>query len=147
MERSMGLLDLVFPGKTKMEVAANIINAEYNLRNLPPKINKKAFHDIIDKLHHGFNQKTPEDAYSMFLGEPRKVQLNTLSLAYRNINIAPLLNGEYWRYVKNPFLPTIYDDSIFSAVKARIIKQYGIEIDMPDEPITNAELFSIFQLD
>ena len=38
----MGLLDLVFPGKTKMEVAANIINAFYNLNNLPPEINKKA---------------------------------------------------------------------------------------------------------
>ena len=83
----------------------------------------------------------------MFLGEPRKIQLNTLSLAYRNINIAPLLNGEYWRYIKNPFLPTIYDDSIFAAVNSRIIKQYGIEIYIPDEPITSAELASIFQLD
>ena len=143
----MGLLDLVFPGKTKMEVAANIINADYNLKNLPPEINKKAFHDIIEKLHHGFNQKTPEDAYSMFLGEPRKIQLNILSLAYQNINIAPLLNGEYWRYVKNPFLPTIYDESIFEAVTSRMSKQYGITINIPGEPITSDEQFNVFQLD
>ncbi len=143
----MGLLDLVFPGKTKMEVAANIINADYNLHNLPPEINKNAFHDIVDKLQHGFNQKTHEDAYLMFLGEHKKIQLNILALAYSNINIAPLLKGEYWRYVKNPFLPTIYDEMIFESVKRRIEKQYGIAIDIPDEPLSGDELFEIFQLD
>lgn len=142
----MGLLDLVFPGKTKMEVAANIINAFYNLNNLPPEINKKAFHDIIDKLQRGFNQKTPEDAYLMFLEESRKTQLNILALAYNNINIAPLLNGEYWRYIKNPFIPSIYDENIFDSVKRRINKQYGITINIPNESISSEELFDLFQL-
>jgi hypothetical protein len=142
----MGLLDFVFPGKTKMEVAANIINANYNLNNLPPEINKKALHDVIQKLFQGFNQETPENAYAMFLGEPSKIQLNTLSLAYQNINIAPLLNGEYWRWVKNPFLPTIYDDSIFEAVKSRMSKQYGINLEIPREPITSHELSEIFSM-
>jgi hypothetical protein len=142
----MGLLDLVFPGKTKMEVAANIINANYNLTNLPPEINKKALHDVIQKLYQGFNQKTPEDAYAMFLGEPRTIQLNILSLAYQNINIAPLLNGEYWRWVKNPFLPTIYDDSILNAVTSRMKKQYGMNLQIPNTPITSNELADIFEI-
>jgi hypothetical protein len=142
----MGLLDLVFPGKTKMEVAANIVNANYNLNNLPPEINKKALHDVIQKLHQGFNQETPEDAYAMFLGEPRIIQLNILSLAYQNINIAPLLNGEYWRWVKNPFLPTIYDDSILEAVTSRMKKQYGMNLQIPSTPITSNELAEIFKV-
>jgi hypothetical protein len=143
----MGFLDLVFPGKTKMEVAANIINANYNLHNLPPDINKSAFHDIIDKLQRGYNQKTPEDAYFMFLGEPRMIQLNILALAYNNINIAPLLKGEYWRYIKNPFLPTIYSEMIFESVKNRIKKQYRVSIVIPIEPFSINELYEIFQLD
>ena len=118
-----------------------------NLHNLPPEINKKAVHDIVDKLQSGFNQKTHEDAYFMFLGEPRRIQLNILALAYNNINIAPLLKGEYWRYVKNPFLPTIYNETIFESVKSRIEKQYGIAADIPDEPFSGDELFEIFQLD
>ena len=142
----MGLLDLVFPGKTKMEVAANIINAAYNLENLPPEVSRNAFHDIIDKLQHGYNRETPEDAYRMFLNESRKIQLNILSLAYDNINIAPLLKGEYWRYVKNPLLPTIYDERMFNTVMRRIRKQYGISIDIPDNPISSKELTNIFQL-
>lgn len=142
----MGLLDLVFPGKTKMEVAANIVNANYNLNNLPPEINKKALHDVIQKLYQGFNQETPEDAYAMFLGEPRTIQLNILSLAYQNINIAPLLNGEYWRWVKNPFLPTIYDDSILEAVTSRMKKQYGMNLQIPSTPITSNELTDIFNI-
>jgi len=142
----MGLLDLVFPGKTKMEVAANIVNANYNLNNLPPEINKKALHDVVQKLFQGFNQETPEDAYAMFLGEPRTIQLNILSLAYQNINIAPLLNGEYWRWVKNPFLPTIYDNSILEAVTSRMKKQYGMNIEIPSAPITSNELSEIFRI-
>lgn len=143
----MGLLDLVFPGKTKMEVSANIINAAYNLEHLPPDINRRAFNDIIEKLQHGFNQKDHEEAYLMFLGESRKIQLNILALAYNNINIAPLINGEYWRYVKNPFLPTIYDDAIFDAVSSRIRKQYGITVIIPNKPISGDELYNIFKLD
>jgi hypothetical protein len=140
----MGLLDLVFPGKTKMEVAANIINAEYNLCNIHPHLTIKAFKDVTDKLWKGYNRDSPEDAFSYFLEMPRNLQLNILALAYNNTSTAPLINGEYWTYVKNPILPQIYDQKILFTVYRRIQKQYDVDIEMSSHSITKGDLEMLF---
>jgi hypothetical protein len=136
----MGLLDIVFPGKTKLGVAANILAAKYTLEGVSPKIVGDALHDIVDKLWRGYNQGSPEEAYLYFMDKPRNVQLNLFAQAFDNINIAPLLKGEYWTRVRNPLLPTIYDDSFLTIVSGRFYKMYGEDIHVPNEPFTPEEL-------
>lgn len=136
----MGLLDLVFPGKTKFGVAANILAAHYTINEVSPKIIKMALHDIVDKLWKGYNQKSPENAYMMFLSLTRNEQLNLFAHAFNNVNIAPMLNGEFWTIVKNPLLPSIYDKLSMEVVRSRFVKMYGEDIDVPQEPFTSEEL-------
>ncbi len=141
----MGLLDLVFPMKTKFGVAANILSAEYALKNLSPDIIKRALNDVIHKLQNGFNLKNEEEAFSRFLREDRQTQLNVLALAFDNINISPLQRGEYWTFTKNPFNPTIYDESAMDAVKSRYRKTYREDFSISSQPITSEELSEIFK--
>lgn len=142
----MGILDLVFPGKTKFGVAANVFSAHHMIPKISPEIVKQALHDIVERLVDGYASRTPEEAYFTFLDCDRRTQLNIFAQAFDNINISPLLNGEYWTRVRNPMLPTIYDDNAFAAVHGRFFKMYGLRIHLPENPFSSEELSQILSI-
>jgi hypothetical protein len=140
----MGLLNFILPNKSKFDLATNVLMAEYNLSKVSGNTTKAAMYDIISNLIIGFRLDTQEKAYARFLSESRLVQLALLANGFSNTNVAPMLQGEFWTHIRNPFLPNIYDSNSIDAVRSRIFKTHGEDIEISDDPITSEELSLLF---
>lgn len=76
----------------------------------------------------GFPNLREDVAYKDFNSEPRHVQLNIIMMALNELHKDPMLPGEHWSSVGNPFLlgPNITEE--MSSVSKAIEKKHRISV-------------------
>ncbi len=83
--------------------------------------------------HSGFPNMEEEDIYTKFNRCTRFEQLNILAMAFNELDDEPMLAGEFWHSVKNPFLPRLDDEQHLKAVRDRLKANHGVDIHIPQE--------------
>ena len=83
--------------------------------------------------HSGFPNMKEEDIYEQFNHCTRFQQLNILAMAFNELNHDPMLPGEFWQFVKNPFLPDLDDEHHLKSVAARLKSKHGVDIQIPEQ--------------
>jgi len=85
---------------------------------------------------HGPSDTSAEVALSNLNQTPRFVQLNFLALAMKELKLKPSLKREPLHKVRDPFDPSLADESALRAVARRLKSAHKVEIWIGEEPIT-----------
>lgn len=80
----------------------------------------------------GFPNMAEAAVVDKFNRHSRFEQLNVLAMALNELGHNPILQGELWHEVRNPFL-SVYERHIASIYK-RIASRHGIVISLPAKP-------------
>jgi len=128
------------PGKKKYDAATNALLVEHALGSIefipenPFAQQLKAA--IVQVQRYALHRNVPEQkVYSDFNSYTRFQQLNIIAMAFNEVGIEPVLHGEYWQPVKNPFLPNLDSPSHIRAVAERLARKHGTRIEIGTEPM------------
>lgn len=66
----------------------------------------------------------------------RVAQLNYIALAMNELGYQRPLKNEFWHKVRDPFDPSIADESALRAVAKRPTSAHGVEISVGSEPLS-----------
>jgi len=137
----MGFFTTLFRGTKGFAAATNALLAEVTLPTLGANQRSRLRVQILHVLRSGgMTSRADEQLLEFFNNQPRLVQLNLVAIACADLNIPPIVFGEIWHEVRNPFLPQIYDEADLMAVSHRILNQRRVKITIRTEPIELSEL-------
>ena len=126
-----------FPSPKVLNAATNALLAEHYISLVElvgenPYVNELKSGVVKAWRHSGFPNMKEEDIYEQFNHSTRFQQLNILAMACNELNQDPMLPGEFWQSVKNPFLPELDDKHHLKSVAARLKSKHGVDIQIPE---------------
>lgn len=132
----MGFLSKLF-GIPLFGGASNALLVELTLPELTAsqRAQLKAQYFEIER-RSGFPNVTDEAVLDHLNQSTRVAQLNCLALAMDELGYQPPLKNEFWHKVRNPFDPSIADESDLRAVAKRLKSAHGVEISVDSEPLS-----------
>lgn len=134
----MGFLSKLF-GIPSFGDASNALLVELTLPELTAsqRAQLKAQYFEIER-RSGFPNVTDKAVLDHLNRSTRVAQLNCLALAMDELGYQPPLKNEFWHKVRNPFDPSIADESALWAVAKRLKSAHGVEISVGSEPLSFA---------
>jgi len=128
----------MLPSPKILNAVTNALLAEHSLSLIElvgenPYVNELKSGIVSAWRHSGFPNMKEEDIYEQFNHCTRFQQLNILAMAFNELNQDPMLPGEFWQSVKNPFLPELNDEHHLKSVAARLKSKHGVDIQIPEE--------------
>lgn len=132
------LLKKSLPSPKVLNASTNALLAEHSISLIElvgenPYVKDLKSGIISAWRHSGFPNMKEEDIYEQFNHCTRFQQLNILAMAFNELNQDPMLPGEFWQTVKNPFLPGLDEKQHLQSVAARLKSKHGVDIRIPDE--------------
>ena len=131
----MGFLSKLF-GMPSFSGATNALLVEVTLPNLTDSQRAQLKVQLIEVFRtHGSSDTVAELTVADLNQSTRFAQLNALALAMKKLGYKPSLKKESLHKVRNPFDPSLADESALLAVARRLKWAHGVEVSIGEEPI------------
>jgi hypothetical protein len=131
----MGFLSKFF-GMPSFAGATNALLVELTLPKLTASQRAQLKDQLVEVFRRGGFPNTPADVALGDLNRSTRVaQLNFLALAMDELGYQPPLKNEFWHKVRNPFDPTLANESTLTAVANRLKSAHGVEILVGQESL------------
>jgi len=114
-------------GGTGIAAANNAHLAELTLPKLNFEQKQQVIENLLEVMRIGAPHLADNDLHRMFREAPRIVQLNFLAFTMLHCDIPPIIAGEQWQMVKNPFA-TAVDDVDVKTNAGYFRRKYGISV-------------------
>jgi len=139
-----GVLYFAFRGGKRASLADSVWNAllaEHVLGHIelvPDNPVAKKLADALAEVwrNSGFPNITTKAVRDSFNGHTRFEQLNLVAMAMDRIGIKPMLDGEHWRSVSNPFMPLSDNEDLIPYVAGQVRSKHGVSVRLGDTPLS-----------
>ena len=132
----MGILSKLFD-MPSFGGATNALLVELTLPTLTASQRAQLKVQLVEVFRtRGFSDMPAEVAFVDLNRATRVAQLNVLALAMKELGYQPPLKKEALHKVRNPFDPSLADESALRAVARRLKWKHDVEIWIGSEPIS-----------
>lgn len=127
----MGLLDIILAGP-RVEHAKTALVGKYVFDNASAQLKKDITNHSIDYFHKNrpIQSFAKEESATKYHGMHDKVRFIFVAAAITEMGIDHKLKGFYMSFPNNPFTVEFYGDNIWWAAKQRLLKEYGISVEI-----------------
>lgn len=125
----------LLPNPFELNTATNALLAEHLLQFVelvPENTFAAELRDrviVVWRRVSGQEDLPPDRAAREFNSSQRIVQLNILAVALQSLKHTPMLRGEQWCKIRDPF--KIPSEQHIEAVRGRIAAKHGVRIELP----------------
>jgi len=133
----------LLPNKKKLAAATNALLAEYDIgliELIPANPFAQELKNAIATVWQvsGFPSTSREEALRDFDSRSRFIQLNIIAMALETMGHQPMLPGEAWQYVRNPFVGGLEDPRYVDLAAGMIKKDHGVDIQISNESLNTS---------